>query len=440
MNARVHARICGKSRAAARETRTFVEDGYNAAPMTGHSISRCWRLVGAAALVMASGAFAATAASASANEPLKAHAASRTATVIIHPATVGRYEVIIWVRSRTKHASMVKVYVSGQHVQSVHANPWWGARVYYMLNLSAKKVTVHTVNRAPAVQVRASLILKQAASSAPQASSGKPDVTTAPTPAPAPAPTPAPVATPTLPPYSSHTTLVWQDNFAGPAGSAPNSTNWKYDTGPSCASSGCSVNTASTANADLTGNNQLAINAISTGNGGTTVAQLQTPAVFHVGEEIDANIQLPAGQGLWGGFWMLENPGAYCANPNCGEMDIMEAPEMGPTPVNMYFTLHGPISNGGTQQYSVNLPAPDLSAAPHTYGVIWTPGQLQYTFDGNVLATVTPGQLVAGSTWAFDTGNYSILLDLAVGGWPGAAPPSTHFPATMLVNWVRVYQ
>ncbi|HEY1775829.1 MAG TPA: glycoside hydrolase family 16 protein [Solirubrobacteraceae bacterium] len=395
----------------------------------------------AASLVLSFAAIATTSAPALAAAPATAHTASRTATLIVHPASIGRYEVIVWVRSRTKHAALVKVYLSGQRVQRVRANPWWGARAYYTLNLTGKKLTVHTVNNAPAVQVRASLILKKAASSAPQVSI-TPSVSVAPTvTTPAPTPTPAPVATPAQPPYSSLKTLIWQDNFAGPAGSAPNPANWRYDTGPSCDGGGCSTDTASTANAYLTGNNQLAITALNSG-GSTTAAQLESPtAVFHVGEEIDANIKLPAGQGLWGGFWLLEAAGTSCSNPDCGELDVLEAPEMGPTPNEAFFTLHGPVSgSSNTQQWEGGTEAlGDLSQGFHTYGIIWTPGSIQYTIDGVVYATATPNQLTAGSTWEFDSGNYNMLLDLAVGGWPGPPTAATQFPATMLINWVRVY-
>jgi beta-glucanase (GH16 family) len=34
---------------------------------------------------------------------------------------------------------------------------------------------------------------------------------------------------------------------------------------------------------------------------------------------------------------------------------------------------------------------------------------------------------------------FHILLDLAVGGWPGPPAAGATFPATMLVDWVRVY-
>jgi beta-glucanase (GH16 family) len=444
MKAPMQTPLCGRFLAARRSTRTFVGGRYNAAPMAGHGIARHWLAGVAVTLVLACAAIATTSAPAFAAAPLTAHAASRTNTLIVHPASIGRYEIIVWVRSRTKHSAVTKVYLSGQHVQTVRANPWWGARAYYTLNLTAKKLTVHTVNNAPAVQVRASLILKKAASSAPQVTTAPtvnvtPTVTPTPTPAPAPT-TPAPI--PSQPPYSNLKTLIWQDNFAGPAGSAPNSANWRYDTGPSCDGGGCSTDTASTANASLTGNNQLAITALSSGNGSWTAAQLESPtATFHVGEEIDANIKLPAGQGLWGGFWLLEAAGTSCTNPDCGELDVIEAPEMGPTPTTAFFTLHGPESGTtNTQQWEGGTQAlGDLSQSFHTYGIIWTPGSIQYTIDGTVYATATPAALVAGSTWEFDSGNYNMLLDLAVGGWPGTPTASTQFPATMLVNWVRVY-
>ena len=436
--------VRGRFLAGGRRTRTFVEPWYYAAPMAGHGIGRRWLAGVSAALVICCAAMATSTAPAFAGQPVSAHAASRTGTLIIHPAAVGRYEVIVWVRTRTKHAVTVKVYLTGQPVQTVRADPWWGARVYYTLNLKHKKLTVHTVNRAPAVMVRASLILKKAASSSPQVSTADPTVapptttTTVPTPAPAPAPTPAP---PALPPYSSFHNLFWQDTFAGAAGTAPSATNWRFDTGPSCNLAGCSVDTNDTVaplNATVTGANQLAITAYQNGSG-TTAAQMETQsALFHVGMEIDANIKFPAGQGLWGGFWLVQQSSAC---PECGELDVVEAPEMGPTPTTAWFTLHGPISGTtDTQQWEATTSAVgDLSAGFHTYGIIWTAGQIQYTIDGTVYATANPNTLAAGSQWSFDSGNYYLLLDLAVGGWPGPATAATQFPATMQVNWVRVY-
>jgi hypothetical protein len=35
---------------------------------------------------------------------------------------------------------------------------------------------------------------------------------------------------------------------------------------------------------------------------------------------------------------------------------------------------------------------------------------------------------------------FHIVLDEAIGGWPGNPNAATVFPASMLVDWVRLYQ
>jgi len=45
----------------------------------------------------------------------------------------------------------------------------------------------------------------------------------------------------------------------------------------------------------------------------------------------------------------------------------------------------------------------------------------------------------AGEAWVFDHPFY-IVLNLAVGGrWPGDPDDATAFPATVLIDYVRVY-
>ncbi len=76
----------------------------------------------------------------------------------------------------------------------------------------------------------------------------------------------------------------------------------------------------------------------------------------------------------------------------------------------------------------------------HTYAVQWSPDSLIFSIDGRRLSAITPSTLPAGDQWVFDKPMY-LLLNLAVGGDGPAIPPSssTALPATMLVDWVRVY-
>jgi beta-glucanase (GH16 family) len=89
------------------------------------------------------------------------------------------------------------------------------------------------------------------------------------------------------------------------------------------------------------------------------------------------------------------------------------------------------------QQWVIS--ATSLQGSFHTYGLIWSPRRLTWTIDGVPYATATPASLSSNAQWVFDGHPFSLQLDLAVGGWPGAPTSTTEFPASMLVDWVRVY-
>jgi beta-glucanase (GH16 family) len=103
-------------------------------------------------------------------------------------------------------------------------------------------------------------------------------------------------------------------------------------------------------------------------------------------------------------------------------------------------TVHGPWPSapdgvGGTAE----SPTP-LSTGFHVYTVEWEPERISFVIDGSVYKTITPADLPAGAAWPLQH-PYCLLMDLAVGGkWPGSPNASAHFPAQMLVDWVRVWQ
>ena len=129
--------------------------------------------------------------------------------------------------------------------------------------------------------------------------------------------------------------------------------------------------------------------------------------------------------------------------PACGEIDIMES--IGARdPGTIFGTLHGSgfPARGLTSQSKLAAPSA-FSDAFHTYGVIWSPGQISFYVDdpAHPYATFRPSDLPAGVTWPFDGRKFFFLLNVAVGGdWPGSPNPGTHLPAEMLVDYVRVWQ
>ncbi len=244
-------------------------------------------------------------------------------------------------------------------------------------------------------------------------------------------------------------TLVWADEFNGSAGTSPDTANWNFDIGgDGWGNEELESYTSRPANAELNGAGDLAITAREesfTGadgiHRGYTSARLQTLNKFEFKYGLaEARIQVPAGQGLVGQFWMLGSE-AYESEdawPGCGEIDIAEV--LGSEPNTVDGTLHAPWPWAPTGVQGSAEAATALSAGFHTYGVEWEPERISFLLDGTVYETITPSDLPAGAAWPFDH-PFFFLLDLAVGGeWPGSPNTKTHFPAEMLVDWVRVWQ
>jgi beta-glucanase (GH16 family) len=247
----------------------------------------------------------------------------------------------------------------------------------------------------------------------------------------------------TAPAGGAYDKLVWSDEFGGAAGSTPNPVNWTLDKGGSCGDGTLSTNTQNPANAAENGHGGLSITALAGGSGYTS-AQLDTAYKFSFKYgRIEARIRQPAGTGLCSAFWLLGDgptPTSPPCWPGCGEMDVMEM--VGQVPTQSSAFMHGPFPGvPNSQQFGalLNSPVP-LTAAYHTYGVVWRPSSITWTIDGVAWAKITRNTLPHGAVWVFDRHPAHIVLDLEVGGWPGAPNASTAFPATMHVDWVRVYQ
>ena len=204
--------------------------------------------------------------------------------------------------------------------------------------------------------------------------------------------------------------------------------------------------TARTSNAATDGDGYLAITARSetySGGGYTcpyTSAKIETSGRFATTYgSIQARIKIPPGLGLWPAFWADGADINQVGQPQAGEIDMMEV-------VNDQFTVHAtihgptiPATPAGWFLTTRTKSATSLADDFHIYGMNWSPGCIQFTLDGVPYTTYTPSSLSGDQQWVFDHPFY-LLLNLAVGGdWAGAPPATTQFPATMLVDWVRVY-
>lgn len=241
---------------------------------------------------------------------------------------------------------------------------------------------------------------------------------------------------------------VWSDEFNGVPGSRPDPKKWNIIYGGGgFGNQELQYYTARSSNVAIDGSGDLSLTArreTFTGKDGVTrkytSGALQTKGLFAATYgRIEARIKLPAGKGLWPAFWAVGSDVDRVGWPESGEIDIME--NLGDDPFALLGSIHGPQA-GVSRGYALTTTLrsrESLAEGYHVYGVEWTPGEIVFTLDGIPYSTRTRASLPARATWPFDK-PFFLILTLAVGGtWPGAPDASTPFPATMRVDWIRVY-
>lgn len=179
-----------------------------------------------------------------------------------------------------------------------------------------------------------------------------------------------------------------------------------------------------------------------------TSARLNSKFAFTYGR-VDVRAKVPKNQGTWPAIWLLgrniNEPGGFFAStygttnwPACGEIDMMEYGIFPSAPDNfIQSTLHTPSSSGNSVNHGGMLASSDISNNYHIYSMNWSPNQITFLLDGVAYYTYNPSVKNA-STWPFDKEQY-LLLNIAMGGVAGAIP-STFTNASMIIDYVRVYQ
>jgi beta-glucanase (GH16 family) len=232
----------------------------------------------------------------------------------------------------------------------------------------------------------------------------------------------------------------FEDEFDGPAGSAPDPSKWVYDVGGGgWGNNELEVYTSARANSFLDGAGHLVIRATKTTqvSGGQTTAtyrsaRLKTIGIFSQYQGMfEARIKLDVQSGLWPAWWAMGANFGQVGWPACGEVDLLE--NYGYSGAET--SVHTPDDAGtGMLTTSADIAVDDEW---HTWGMSWGAGA-GFTFykDGVNYMTVAPRQM---ANWCFSSGvPMFMLLNLAVGGAAGAPPDSTQFPVDLLVDYVRV--
>ncbi|WP_353217572.1 glycoside hydrolase family 16 protein [Sandarakinorhabdus sp.] len=194
---------------------------------------------------------------------------------------------------------------------------------------------------------------------------------------------------------------------------------------------------------------------------GFTSARLSTSgkAAWRYGL-IEVRARLPEGQGLWPAIWMLPEQDRYGKWAASGEIDIMEAVNLGEPCAagsagcvtgrerGVLGTLHFGGVNPANRQRGATTAMPAPFDDFHVYSIEWQPKAIIWRIDGEVYAQQQPGDWStsgsASPTAPFDQ-PFHLVINLAVGGHlpeqrNRGGVISQGFPKVMAVDWVRVWQ
>lgn len=248
--------------------------------------------------------------------------------------------------------------------------------------------------------------------------------------------------------------LVWSDEFNGSAGSPMDNASWTYDLGDGCQEGNCGWGneekefyTSATENVALDGLGHLAIVARQAPPGLTcyygpcryTSAKIKTQGkVLAQPGRVEARIKLPVGQGLWPAFWMLGSSFPGTPWPQCGELDIMEY--RGSKPNETSSAIHGPNYFGATPfAHAYTLQTAPFADDFHVFAIEWDSSRVRFFVDITLHYAIDRADIERAGTWVFDQ-PFFVILNLAVGGkFDGDPQSDAILPATMLVDYVRVY-
>ena len=171
---------------------------------------------------------------------------------------------------------------------------------------------------------------------------------------------------------------------------------------------------------------------------------------------IDVRAKLPLGQGIWPAIWMLPEDNSYGSWATSGEIDILEAVNLGVAcdkcPGGVENTILGTLHFGGAwpdnEFSSTKVTLPGSLDNFHTYSIIWREGHFTWLVDGKTFAEKEADDWSTTSSndpnAPFDK-SFHLLLNLAVGGrlpeergLGGVAEEG--FPKRFEIDFVRVWK
>ena len=181
-----------------------------------------------------------------------------------------------------------------------------------------------------------------------------------------------------------------------------------------------------------------------------------TPLFNKLYGKFEFRAKVPWGAGLWPALWLLPQDDSYGGWAASGEIDVMEI--VGEKPHEVLNSIHfgSTYPKRSLITHVHKLPGGSTVADWHVYTVEWEPGEIRFYVDGVHTSTCdhwwscskNKDGVGREATRAADINRWPapfdqpfyLVMNVAVGGnFPGVPNAQTHFPAELVVDYVRVY-
>jgi Glycosyl hydrolases family 16/Malectin domain len=234
---------------------------------------------------------------------------------------------------------------------------------------------------------------------------------------------------------------TWQEDFNGPAGTRLNGPTWTYETGAAFAHDEQQAYTDRAENASLDGAGNLALTARQETYTIAGVTRQWTsgrvrllPPLQLRRAEVTGRMRFPAARGVWATFWLygLEPP----KWPFNGEANVVEYNGNKPNVHHTFFHYGRATSGGQDGQLTGHTSLKSgLSGRFHEYGVVTSPGAMEFRFDGRRHASATEADVPRGAQWPLNN-RFNLILSLAVGGdfLDDVTPQPSELPTSLLID------
>jgi beta-glucanase (GH16 family) len=236
--------------------------------------------------------------------------------------------------------------------------------------------------------------------------------------------------------------LVWSDEFN--EGTMPSDKNWGYQSGGH-GWTAKELQHYQEADPDNVGvaDGLLRITALAekTKRNAFTSTRLVSKgkAMFEEGY-FEVRAKFPPGEGIRSAFWMVGDTVSKVGWPNAGEIDLVE--HYGKFPTVVGCAVQTPLNYWSKKtQLGGSKIVKTAESEFHVYGCLWTKEKLTFTVDGEVYWTYDAVSLTGKLSYPFKWPFY-MIANVSVGGirGPGGALSPDIFPASMYIDYVRVYQ